>query len=207
MQKLRADGARACDKLALETLILLGREVGREPSITVQSVRRARSGFGTALRVLLRVDEALHAGRCHDLILECFARRGIHPSDAQEARPMPAVSEPARNNKVATRSRRGARVIRRRDDESSAVADLAAVRSRMARHVESEDVPDTEDLFGRGELGARLRALDEPPLSVVATGDTMLGSRTKRVIAQQGAEYVFKFVRPLLRRASIVIGN
>src|SRR5262249_58635869 len=33
------------------------------------------------------------------------------------------------------------------------------------------------------------------------------GGRTTPLIAKYGAEYVFKFVRPLLRRAALVLGN
>lgn len=207
LQELREDGARECDKLVLETLLLLGQEVGPLRPITARSVARARAGFGTALSVLLRADQMLHGGEHRDLVLECFARRGIHPDGSETTVPTPAVTASVAGDAGAARVPRRARILRLQDDGPGAQADLAAARVRLARHVPPEDVPETEDLYARGELGERLRALDEPPLSVVATGDTMLGGRTKPVIAEKGSEYVFKFVRPLLRRASIVLGN
>src|SRR5262249_38316585 len=99
------------------------------------------------------------------------------------------------------------RVLRRGDGEVRERKRLEAARLRLARHVPPEDGPRTEDLFAQGELDLRFGALDEPRLPVVATGDTMPGGRTDPVIASHGWEHVFKFVRPLLRRASIVMGN
>src|SRR5262249_56432985 len=48
---------------------------------------------------------------------------------------------------------------------------------------------------------------DEPPLSLLVAGDTMLGGRTKPSIAEHGMDYPFAAVLPLLRRAPIVVGN
>src|SRR5262249_5040923 len=74
-------------------------------------------------------------------------------------------------------------------------------------HVPAEDIPPNQDLFARGELGARLRELAEPRFTLVATGDTMLAGRTRPMIARHGWEDVFKMVRPLLRRGDVGLGH
>src|SRR5262245_19067102 len=70
-------GARACDKLVLQALLLIGNELGPESPPRVQAVRRRRAGFITALEALLRAEERLHGGRLRARILGCFAKRGI----------------------------------------------------------------------------------------------------------------------------------
>ncbi len=75
------------------------------------------------------------------------------------------------------------------------------------KHIAPEEIPASEDLFSREELERHLNALEEPPLSLIAAGDIMLGGRAKAVIAEHGADYPFEAVLPLLRRADIVLGN
>ncbi|PYT05859.1 MAG: hypothetical protein DMF49_12885 [Acidobacteria bacterium] len=172
----------------------------------MKTARRARAGFAAALEALLGAAERLDAAGLRERILECFASRGIgrETADTQPASPR------SRNGAEPIVSVDGtARVWRLSEGERSARAGarLAAARARLARHVPAEDIPEMSDLFARGELGERLAVLGEPPMSVVVVGDTMLGARTTPVIARHGSEHVFKFVRPLLRRSEIVLGN
>lgn len=185
------DGARSCDRLVLLALLFIGEEIGGERPPSVAGARRARASFQTALAALLRADKKLNGGTNAGLIRESFERRGIRAEAAAASGPALAVRR---------------RSARRADDRVSEAALMDAVE-RLTKHVPAGDIPESSDLFARGELGARLRALGEPPYSVIAVGDTMLGGRTERVIAQQGTEHVFKYVRPLLRRAAIVLGN
>ena len=208
-ERMEADpglGTRACDRLVLLALLLLGSEVGPERPPRVKTVRGARAGFATALDALLRAEGRLHGGGVRAWILECFASRGIAPGEGGGRIP-PSRS---RDDAEALLSPDGSgRVWRMSEEDRRARAEkkLAAARVRLARHVAAEDIPETGDLFARGELGRHLRALDEPPLSVVVVGDTMIGARTTPLIARHGPGYVFKFVRPLLRRAALVLGN
>ena len=195
-QRLRrsgAGGARSCDKLVLQALLFIGGETGAERPLSVAGVRRARASFQMALAALLRADEKLYGGVNAALIRDSFERRGIREGDAPGARG------------ETPRTRRPSACAAEAPDVSEAA--LTDAVEHLSKHVAAGDIPESADLFARGELGARLRALDEPPYSVVAVGDTMLGGRTDRVIAQHGAEHVFKFVRPLLRRAAVVLGN
>ena len=196
LERLREDGARTCDRLVLQTLLLLGAEQGSEYPPTVKSVRHARAGFRTALSALLRADERLHDGRQREQIFACFAQRGILSAPGAEDRSFVAL--PGSN---------ALRGSAERAERERVEARFAAVRGSLERHVPPADIPETQDLFARGELGARLRDLDDPPLSVIAAGDTMIGGRTKPVLARYGSEHLFKFVRPVLRRAAIVLGN
>ena len=208
LQATRAAGenaARACDQLVLKTLLLLGAETGATAASsapTVKEVRHARASFAVALDALLRADEMLHDGAFRKTIRDCFARRGIEGT----ASPRDAT-RPVATNGGAAHGRAGVGLHSGWEESPRALAELETSRVRLLRHVPAEDLVATTDLFARGELGARLRALGEPPLSVLATGDTMLGGRSLALIVERGLEYPFRALRPLLRRAAIVLGN
>jgi hypothetical protein len=206
------DGARQCDKLVLRTLCILGGELGSITPLTVKSVRRARSGFELGLSIMLRADAHSFGDRYRNAILDVFAERGIVPADGvplasgsstrdgHETPLEPAPGGPARASRLRRLDSGWAETPR-------SLAELESARARLAKHVAREDLPETEHIFGRGELDAELARLNEPPLSVLASGDTMLGGRSRGVIAERGLAYPFRALRPLLRRASIVLGN
>jgi len=52
-----------------------------------------------------------------------------------------------------------------------------------------------------------MHSLGEPPLSLIAAGDLMLGARARRVIAENGADYAFESVRPLFQRSRAGLAN
>jgi len=79
--------------------------------------------------------------------------------------------------------------------------------SKLLKRVSLEEIPADEDLCSGAELESYLRERNEPPISVLAVGDIMLGERTRRVIREAGADYPFAGVTPLLRRSEIVFGN
>jgi hypothetical protein len=77
----------------------------------------------------------------------------------------------------------------------------------LLKHVAAEEIPLSEDLLSGEALERRLQALEEPPLSLLAGGDIMLGGRAKKAVAEHGSDYPFAAVLPILRRASVVLGN
>src|ERR1700674_528103 len=77
----------------------------------------------------------------------------------------------------------------------------------LLKHVTPDEIPKSEDLFSGEALERHLNALGEPPLSLAAGGDIMLGGRTKRAVAEYGPDYPFAAVLPILRRTSLVLGN
>src|SRR5947207_3548601 len=77
----------------------------------------------------------------------------------------------------------------------------------LVQHVPHAEIPDSEDLFPGGELDSYLRNLKLPEFSLIAVGDIMLGGRATEPISKFGASYPFEAIAPLLRRASIVLGN
>jgi poly-gamma-glutamate capsule biosynthesis protein CapA/YwtB (metallophosphatase superfamily) len=85
--------------------------------------------------------------------------------------------------------------------------DVAAAVQGMLKHVAREDIPDSRDLYTAAALEAELVARPAPDFSLVAVGDIMLGGRARDVLAERGADYSFEAVRPLLRRAPLVLGN
>jgi hypothetical protein len=77
----------------------------------------------------------------------------------------------------------------------------------LLKHVAIEEIPSSEDLLSGEALERRVQAIDEPPLSLIAVGDIMLGGRAKKAVAEHGSDYPFEAVLPILRRASMVLGN
>ncbi len=77
----------------------------------------------------------------------------------------------------------------------------------LTKHVRPEEIPASEDLCSGEALEARLEALGEPLLSLIAVGDIMQGGRAKQAIVKNGPDYPFEALRPLLRQAPIVLGN
>src|SRR5262245_6449439 len=89
------------------------------------------------------------------------------------------------------------------DPDGELVRSIAHLR----KHVAAEEIPSSVDLLSSEDLEARLATNARSPYSVVAVGDVMLGGRAKNVIAAHGADYPFRAVRPLLKRAPIVLAN
>src|SRR5438093_5113566 len=77
----------------------------------------------------------------------------------------------------------------------------------LLQHVPRADIPGAGDLFPGNELELYLRDLKFPESSLIAVGDIMLGGRATEPISKFGADYPFDAVAPLLKRASIVLGN
>jgi poly-gamma-glutamate capsule biosynthesis protein CapA/YwtB (metallophosphatase superfamily) len=77
----------------------------------------------------------------------------------------------------------------------------------LLKFVPAHEIPSSEDLFSAELLESHLAALGEPPLSLIAVGDIMLGGRTRRRIREHGRDYPFSAVLPILQRAPIVLGN
>jgi len=79
--------------------------------------------------------------------------------------------------------------------------------SGLLKHVSAGEIPASDELLSCEELEESLAARREGPFSLAAVGDVMLGGRMRRVIAERGEDYPFAGVRPLLRRAEILVGN
>jgi len=85
--------------------------------------------------------------------------------------------------------------------------DLRAAVRGMLKHVAREEIPDSRDLCTAATLDAELGERRASEFSLLAVGDIMLDGRARRVLAARGTDYAFQAVLPLLRRASIVLGN
>ena len=77
----------------------------------------------------------------------------------------------------------------------------------LLKHVSIDEIPSSLDLLSGRVLEEQLSSLSEPPPSVIAVGDIMLGGRAKKAMAEFGPDYPFDGVLPLLQRAPIVLGN
>src|SRR4030081_235963 len=90
---------------------------------------------------------------------------------------------------------------------ASVPSDYEFRMQKLLRFVSPKDIPASEDLFSAELLENHLAALGEPPLSLIAVGDIMLGGRTRRRIKEHGRVYPFSAVLPMLQRAPTVMGN
>src|ERR1700674_3277718 len=90
---------------------------------------------------------------------------------------------------------------------SSAPAEYESGMQTLLKFVPPHEIPASEDLFSAGVLENHLAALGEPPLSLIAVGDIMLGGRARRRIKEHGRDYPFGAVLPILQRTPIVLGN
>jgi hypothetical protein len=90
---------------------------------------------------------------------------------------------------------------------SSASPEYESRMQALLKFVSAHEIPSSEDLFSADLLESHLAALGEPPLSLIAVGDIMLGGRTRRRIKEHGRVYPFGAVLPMLQRAPIVMGN
>ena len=87
------------------------------------------------------------------------------------------------------------------------IANHSPQMRQLLKRVALEEIPVSEDLFSPEQLDSYLNDLGEPPLSLIAVGDIMLAGRTKKVIAEHGADYPFEAVLPIFKRSPIVLGN
>jgi poly-gamma-glutamate capsule biosynthesis protein CapA/YwtB (metallophosphatase superfamily) len=92
-------------------------------------------------------------------------------------------------------------------DSSSASPESGSRMQTLLKFVPPKDIPASDDLFSPELLENHLAALGEPPLSLIAVGDIMLGGRARRRIKEHGRDYPFRAVLPILQRAPIVLGN
>src|SRR6267378_3530717 len=90
---------------------------------------------------------------------------------------------------------------------SSAPLEYESSMQALLKFVPAHEIPSSEDLFSAELLENQLAALGEPPLSLIAVGDIMLGGRARRRIREHGRDYPFSAVLPILQRAPIVLGN
>jgi poly-gamma-glutamate capsule biosynthesis protein CapA/YwtB (metallophosphatase superfamily) len=90
---------------------------------------------------------------------------------------------------------------------SSATPDYESRMQTLLKFVPLHEIPESGDLFSAEVLEDHLAALGEPPLSLIAVGDIMLGGRTRRRIKEYGRDYPFGAVLPILQRTPIVLGN
>jgi hypothetical protein len=90
---------------------------------------------------------------------------------------------------------------------SFATPDYESRMQTLLKFVPLHEIPESRDLFSAEVLEDHLAALREPPLSLIAVGDIMLGGRTRRRIKEYGRDYPFGAVLPILQRTPIVLGN
>src|SRR5262249_2326722 len=179
--------------LLLQALILLGKMMGDEHPPTPESVREVRESYSVGLAALLHADENLFGSQHRNLILETFGQRGISP-EADLHSKFTLRPSPAPKSKRETKPVRASLALSR-----ATLLESSPALQGLLQHVTLEEIPETEDLFSGKELERHLQTLEDPPLSLAAVGDIMLGGRSRKFISEFGPSYLFEAVRPLLR--------
>lgn len=213
-------GARTVDLLLLLALLQIGRLVDPTQDLRARFVRQTREPFAVGLSALLQADEILFDGRYHDIMLACFARRGILPAPGVDWRHPPAPDATAtagrRYVQLEPPHRSGANTHHDAQDTPGATtqttnADHDGAHSPrmlgLLKRVAAEEIPLSHALLSAAGLEALLAEQAGPPLSLIAVGDIMLGGRTRPTLTQHGPDHPFAAVLPLFRRAPIVLGN
>jgi poly-gamma-glutamate capsule biosynthesis protein CapA/YwtB (metallophosphatase superfamily) len=185
-------GARVADLLVLKSLLLLGTLAVPDHDPTLRGLTRLRGHFASGLAALLHADGLLTGGRHRRVILSLFAARGIEPA--------PSVPRFPRGS-APTHLQTGTGLVGTRIGGSP-----QAFRT-LLKHVARVEIPDDDELHTPATLEADLRDRGEPDHSFLAVGDIMLDGRTRSVLGHYDMHYPFAAVRPLLRRAPVVLGN
>lgn len=189
------DGARTADLLVLRALLLLGGLLDPRDEPGIKNIRRARERFAAGLAALIRADETLFAGAYANIILPCFAQRGIVPDteiDWERFTGLSGAQFPIQGHQI--------RLMPPDIANAAPYADLL-------RHVVRKDIPDTDDVLTKDALSEHIHTQGDPTFSLIAVGDIMLGGRTTAAIKEHGADYPLDAVLPLLQRSQLVLGN
>jgi len=173
------------DLLVVASLTLIGQLQDHPTGPTVTRTRRLRKGFGTVRQAMLEADRRLFAGAYETDIRKAFAGRGI-------------------------KSRHRELLAKAWSEHHSSVLKLPLSEpkiQKLQRIAPQAIVPPSRDLLSASNLDAALRANQPGAYSLVAVGDVMVGSRARHRTNEFGPDYIFACVKPLFRRASIVLGN
>lgn len=173
------------DLLVVTSLTLIGQLLDHPTNPSVSATRRLRKGFGTFRQAMLEADRRMFAGHYGPAIRQAFKARKIK----------------SRHREFLAKawSRTGTRVL-----------DLPLVNAKLQKlqRIDPEGiVPPSSDLLSSSQLEATLYEKPVTPYSLVAVGDVMVGSRARHRTNEFGPDYIFECVKPLFRRASIVLGN
>ena len=68
-------------------------------------------------------------------------------------------------------------------DDNFLTAPSSALES-LLKHLPAAEIPSSTDLLSRAALEEQIADLHEPPPSVIAVGDIMLGGRAKKAVAE-----------------------
>ena len=185
---LQRQGDSNCDLLVLAALLSVRRlcddPFGPDPTQT----RRLRNGFETFAACLLHADAIRFGGVYKECITQAMQRRGIAISDT-------------------ILDRLAAPDIPPLDSEALEASDLQQHCEKIRTRFPEAIIPADDDLLSPEDLEAHLRDRPEIQFDLAGVGDVMTGMRLRHRISRFGPNYVSAWVKPLLDRASVLVGN
>ena len=185
---LEARGDADCDLLVLAALSAV-RRLWDDPYRPNRTKTRAlRDGFGVFAACLLHADALFLDGRCADDIRAAMQGRGIDiAADTLDLLTKPSV--PASASATI--------------DAADLERHVEKIRTRFAEAI----VPADGDLLDPDNLEIRLRDRGDVQYDLAAVGDVMTGMRMRHRIKRFGPRYVCAWVKPILDRAAVTVGN
>lgn len=185
---LKPQGDSICDLLVLSAL-LSARRLRNDPyRPDINEARALRHGFSVFAACLLHADAMRFDGKHSDSIVVAMKGRGIDFCDktrrrlAQRSVPTLAFSltkTPA---------------VREHVDK---------IRARFPEAI----IPGDNDLLHPDDLESRLCGVRNAHYDLATVGDVMTGMRMRHRISRYGQDYAFAWVRPVLQRTAVVVGN
>lgn len=185
---LHASGNTDCDLLVLAATRSI-RRLWDDPYRPDRAKTRAlRDGFDVFAACLLHADALRCDGRHADSIRTAMRGRGIDVSkDVLDLLSKPSVPASA----IAA------------IDAADLDRHAEKIRTRFAEAI----VPVDEDLLDPDDLEIRLRDRGDVQYDLAAVGDVMTGMRMRHRIRRFGPRYVCAWVKPILDRAAVTVGN
>ena len=185
---LDRDGDADGDLLVLAALLTVRRLWDDPYRPDRANTRRLRDGFAVFAACLLHADALRFDGRHADRIATAMRGRGIDICDETVTRlSQPSVPPSA----VST------------IDAASLARHTEKIRTRFAEAI----VPVDDDLMHPDALEVRLRDRGTVHWDLAAVGDVMTGMRMRHRIRRFGPRYVCAWVKPILDRAAVTVGN
>lgn len=187
-QLLEQKGDSICDLLILSTLLNIHHLRSDPYRPDVAETRTLRDGFPVFASCLLHTDETRFGGKYSDDIVAAIEGRGIEfCNDTRRRLARPCVPLP-------TVSLADTPVIQEH---------VSAIRERFPEAI----IPRDGELVHPDDMEFRLRETGDACYDLAAVGDVMTGMRMRHRIRKYGQDYAFAWVRPILQRATVVVGN
>lgn len=187
-RSLEPQGDSAGDLLVLASLLAF-RGLRSDPyRPDVDETRKLRDGFSVFAACLLHADATRFGGKHSDEIVAAMKGRGIDfCEDTRQRLALPSLPGLACS--------------------LSTTPDVQEHVKTICERFPEAIIPEDDELIHPDDLEARLRGEGNASYDLAAVGDVMTGMRMRHRIRRHGHDYAFAWVKPVLQRAAVFVGN